>query len=124
MNYNSISNLETQSLNLDIEDLYKDWKDVTKVYLTSVEKSWEIGIEWIDGKCFFGKGWYEFTKETELDVGDTLVFFREDLSRTDNINVCIFKGKEYVIDISQGNNTMKIIFYLLSCLFNMMLVYN
>ncbi|KAK1355667.1 hypothetical protein POM88_048923 [Heracleum sosnowskyi] len=62
-------------LNLELENLYKDWKPVTKVYLTFVERSWEIGIEY------------------------------------DNINVCIFKGKDNVIDMSQGSKECSASFY-------------
>ncbi|KAK1354320.1 hypothetical protein POM88_047576 [Heracleum sosnowskyi] len=81
------------------------------VYLTFVERSWEIGIEWDAGKCYFGKGWSEFVTETELDVGDSLLLFKEPLSRYDNINVCIFKGKDNVIDMSQGSKECSASFY-------------
>ncbi|KAK1388306.1 hypothetical protein POM88_016484 [Heracleum sosnowskyi] len=81
------------------------------VYLTFVERSWEIGIEWVAGKCYFGKGWSEFVTETELDVGDSLLLFKEPLSRYDNINVYIFKGKDNVIDMSQGSKECSASFY-------------
>ncbi|KAK1384321.1 hypothetical protein POM88_022056 [Heracleum sosnowskyi] len=112
INFNDMDENHTNaSLNLDLENLYKDWKDITKVYLTFVERSWEIGIEWIGGRCYFGRGWSDFTKETELDVGDSMVLFKEDLSRPDNVKVCIFKGKEYVIDISQGSKDCSVSFF-------------
>ncbi|KAK1367678.1 hypothetical protein POM88_033770 [Heracleum sosnowskyi] len=112
INFNDMDENHTNvSLDLDLENLYKDWKDITKVYLTFVERSWEIGIEWIGGRCYFGRGWSDFTKETKLDVGDSLVLFKEDLSRPDNVKVCIFKGKEYVIDISQGSKDCSVSFF-------------
>ncbi|KAK1360810.1 hypothetical protein POM88_045284 [Heracleum sosnowskyi] len=82
-----------------------------KVYLTFVERSWEIGIEWVAGKCYFGKGWSEFVTETELDVGDSLLLFKEPSSRYDNINVCIVKGKDNVIDMSEGSKEFSASFY-------------
>ncbi|KAK1384285.1 hypothetical protein POM88_022020 [Heracleum sosnowskyi] len=104
-------NVNNTCLNLELENLYKDWKHVTMVYLTFVERSWEIGIEWVAGKCYFGKGWSEFVIETELDVGDSLLLFKEPLSRYDNINVGIFKGKDKVIDMSQGSKECSASFY-------------
>ncbi|KAK1384936.1 hypothetical protein POM88_022671 [Heracleum sosnowskyi] len=101
--YDIDENVNNTCLNLELENLYKNWKYVTKVYLTFVERSWEIGIEWVAGKCYFGKGWSEFVTETELDVGDSLLLFKEPSSRYDNINVCIVKGKDNVIDMSEDS---------------------
>ncbi|KAK1378623.1 hypothetical protein POM88_025367 [Heracleum sosnowskyi] len=104
--YDIDENVNNTCLNLELENLYKNWKHVTKVYLTFVERSWEIGIEWVAGKCYFGKGWSEFVTETELDVGDSLLLFKEPSSRYDNINVCIVKGKDNVIDMSEGETVI------------------
>ncbi|KAK1396947.1 hypothetical protein POM88_006810 [Heracleum sosnowskyi] len=109
--YDIDENVNNTCLNLELENLYKNWKHVTKVYLTFVERSWEIGIEWVAGKCYFGKGWSEFVTETELYVGDSLLLFKEPSSRYDNINVCIVKGKDNVIDMSEGSKEFSASFY-------------
>lgn len=45
-----------------------------------------------------GNGWHTFAEEAELEVGDTLVLFKITSANYFNINACIFKAKEKVID--------------------------
>lgn len=83
-------------MNKDLRKLYENWETGSKVILTLCKKSWEIEIAWLGGKCAFGKGWTDFFNATELEVGDKLVLYES--AETDNriLNVCIFKGHEYI----------------------------
>jgi hypothetical protein len=51
-----------------MEDLYKQWKVGTKINLKLVEKGWEIGIAWMEGRCFFLKGWHDFAMEQRSNL--------------------------------------------------------
>lgn len=86
-----------------MEDLYKHWKVGTNIYLNLVEKAWEIGIQWMDGRCFFVKGWHDFALETEVEPGDVLVLYKDPSYASFSFNVCIFKGKDKEFDESIGN---------------------
>lgn len=81
----------------DIEPLYKNWDVCDKVKLVLSEKHWEISIKWFGGNCYFGKGWYQFARDAEVDVGDTLILFRLKSCDRTTINACIFKREHKVV---------------------------
>lgn len=93
----------------DFEKLWKDWENGAKVFLRFTEVTWEIDVEWKENSCVFGKKWFSFAEETNLEVGDTLVLFRIPESGPYAVNVCIFKGKDQIIDEGRGNSDIKVI---------------
>lgn len=82
-----------QILKLGLETLYKEWKDGGKLFLSFGDNSWEIDVQWKDGTCILGKGWYEITTKLEMKDGDTLVLFRLRNSETKTVNASLFQGK-------------------------------
>ncbi|KAK1401320.1 hypothetical protein POM88_000925 [Heracleum sosnowskyi] len=86
-NYANYFEMRIKSLDIDpemdklrlrrgLEKLYKDWKDGDTVVLIFVSRGWKIAIERKDEICKFGNRWQTFTKEIELEPGDTLVFYK------------------------------------------------
>lgn len=91
-------NLMPLKLKTELESLYKEWTDGTKLLLRFTENFWEIDIEWKEGTCLLGKGWYEFASHSELKVGDTLVLFKVPSAGPNIVNACIFKDGDKMID--------------------------
>lgn len=46
----------------------------------------------------FGNGWHKFAKDVEREGGDSLVLFKHKTKLDNLLNVCIFKGEDYVND--------------------------
>lgn len=63
---------------------------------------WEIEVKWMSNSCFLGKQWFDFAEDIELKVGDTKVLYRIPSSGPYIVNVCIFNGKEQMIDDARG----------------------
>lgn len=90
-----------QILNPSLESFYKNWEHGSKVNLRFLKRTWEINVEWRVGRCLFQNGWLEFAKETKLAAGDSLILYK--FTNDDQLlNVCIFKGNEYVLDHGEG----------------------
>lgn len=97
----------------DLKKLYGTWEDGSKVVLRFIKSSWEIEIERLGGKCVFGKGWHEFAKETELEVGDKLMLYADMSTDAMIFNVCICKGGELIGEKTCDNCSSHSIFNLL-----------
>lgn len=86
-----------------MSNLYQYWEDGAKIYLRFIDQTWEIGIKWKDDICVLGKQWYVFAKESMLEIGDTLILFRNPSPDLYNVNVCIFEGNEENFDEGTGD---------------------
>ncbi|KAK1388930.1 hypothetical protein POM88_017108 [Heracleum sosnowskyi] len=120
-NYANYFEMRIKSLDIDqemdklrlqtgLEKLYKDWKDGDTVVLIFVSRGWEIAIERKDEICEFGNGWQAFTKETELEPGDTLVFYKLNDCKDNTVNICIFKAADNIINNRKDDGDWNISF--------------
>ncbi|KAK1363550.1 hypothetical protein POM88_039111 [Heracleum sosnowskyi] len=86
----------------EFEKLFKDLEVGSKIHLRFSEDMWRIDLEWIDNSYVFGSNWHSFTEKVKLKVGDTLVLFKTPSSGDDIVNVCLFSGKEQIVDDKRG----------------------
>ncbi|KAK1402871.1 hypothetical protein POM88_002476 [Heracleum sosnowskyi] len=96
--------LDKLRLQTGLENFYKDWKDGDTIVLMFINRGWKIGIERKYENCEFVNGWQDFVKETELESGDTLVFYKLNDLEDNTIKICIFKGGNHIIDNQKDNN--------------------
>ncbi|KAL1813306.1 hypothetical protein ACET3Z_023371 [Daucus carota] len=93
INLNLHSNVMDVKLASSWEKFYRDWKDGSTVVLRLAHRKWEVEVKWINGSCFFTKGWLEFAKETEIQEGDVLLVYESEKIWNTSLNVCIFKAE-------------------------------
>ncbi|KAK1361406.1 hypothetical protein POM88_045880 [Heracleum sosnowskyi] len=97
-NYANYFEMRIKSLDIDqemdklrlqtgLEKLYKDWKDGDTVVLN-----------------------FAFTKETELEPGDTLVFYKLNDCKDNTVNICIFKAADNIINNRKDDGNWNISF--------------
>lgn len=93
-----------------MENLYENWEDGTKVLVRFTDKSWEINVEKIEGMCIFDKGWYEFSVEAEIEVGDILVFFKATGGNPYIVMHVSLKGKRKLLTLIMVRANMLILY--------------
>lgn len=86
----------------DIEKLYNKWKGFSKLFLMHGGRRWEVVVHWVEDRCMFGKGWYEFANEFGICEGDVVAMdMTED--PPEEVFICVFK-KENVTREREASN--------------------
>lgn len=96
----NMQGMQYMELEKDLEDLYKNWKGMDKIYLTLGIRMWEIEVRCDVESCTFGSGWYKFLKELDISTGDVIAM--NIAESPDNVLACIFKKEELIFEKEAG----------------------
>ncbi|KAL8098682.1 hypothetical protein AgCh_031441 [Apium graveolens] len=108
--YSSMEDLDNMELPTHLENLYKQWKGMSKICLKHGCRKWDVLIHWVGEKCWFGKGWSGVLKELDICVGDVIAMnMAHELPEI--VLLFIFNEKDVEAEKKEGDRNGRRSFY-------------